>query len=164
MITALKRVDKFIVVTTQTVVAFIGCLFTFLICLEVASRFVFAFSIYQINGLARFLLMWFFFLGAGLALKQGEHVGFEIFRNLIPLKIRRVVIIVAHICILIFLLELLYGSIKVLPASLNQIENTLDVSVFWAYLAIPVGIILMIYHELVLFAYWYTDDMRGQHR
>ena len=55
----------------------IGALFTGMIVLEVVSRYLFDFSIFFINGAAQFLLVWFFLLGAGLALREGSHVGVE---------------------------------------------------------------------------------------
>ena len=70
----IKRLDSRLITITKIVVVFIGILFTILICLEVVSRFIFNFSIYLTNGLARFLLIWFFFLGAGLAMKKNGSV------------------------------------------------------------------------------------------
>jgi len=147
----IKRLDSILITITKIVVVFIGILFTILICLEVVSRFIFNFSIYLTNGLARFLLIWFFFLGAGLAMKEKAHVGFELVKIAAPERFKKFFEILSHVCVLVFLFQILYSGSIVLPGSLHEIEGSLGVSTFWAYLAIPVGTVLMIYYEFTLF-------------
>ena len=145
------RVDSIVIQSTEVVLVVVGALFTSFICLEVISRYVFDFSIFFINALARYLLIWFFFLGAGLALRKGAHVGFELIQKIVPERFRLSVGILVHICVLMFLIEILYSSIVFLPDSFRQREGSLGVSTFWGFSAIPLGMVLMIYHEVVLF-------------
>ena len=134
--------------STEGLLFGIGMLFTVLICLEVVSRFVFDFSIFWINALARFLLIWFFFLGAGLALRKGGHVGFELIRRSLPAGTRRAVGVLAQIAIFAFFCMVLWGGLVAAPSSLKQVEPSLGVSALWAVAAIPVGALLLIYHQI----------------
>lgn len=154
------RWDARITRLTEYVVFAIGVVFTLLVSLEVISRFVFDFSIYFINALSTFLLVWFFLLGAGLAMKYGAHIGFEMLVGNLP---RRAVVVVewfGHLFSLTFLAFVLIGSIEALPVALEQLEPALDVTVFWSFLAIPVGFVLILYHYVsaILFRYVLGQD------
>ena len=160
-----KRIDAGIVRTTEIVLLIIGVAFTGLICLQVVSRFVFDFSVFAINALARFLLLWFFLLGMGLALRKKLHVGFELIQRSMPPRVKGVAECAVHACIFLFCMEILWGGLLALPPSLRQIEGALEVSVFWAVAAIPVGIALMIYHQIMVFLErppWRTHHCDGQ--
>lgn len=145
-----RRIDSAIIRTTQTLLFVVGALFTGMIVLEVLSRYTLNFSIFFINSAARFLLVWFFLLGAGLGLRHGAHVGFDILLNNVHGRLRRNLVLFGHVLILIFLMEILWSGLYMLPAALNQSEPALGISVFWAILAIPVGFGLLIYHLAAL--------------
>jgi TRAP-type C4-dicarboxylate transport system permease small subunit len=51
--------------------------------------------------------------------------------------------LVADALALLFLLTLTWASIQTLPNQRDQFTTTLSVSIFWFYLAIPVGAVLM---------------------
>jgi hypothetical protein len=101
----------------------------------------------------------FFFLGAGLALRKNLHVGFELLRTNLPGRMRTTVEAFVHFCILFFFLEIFWGSLLATPPSLNQIEGSLSVSRFWGVVAVPIGVALLIYHEVVVVVqrFWPSD-------
>src|SRR4051812_31405266 len=75
---AWRSADRGIIRATEYALFAIGVAFTVMITLEVISRYLFSFSIFFVNAAARLLLVWFFLIGAGLALRHGAHVGFEL--------------------------------------------------------------------------------------
>jgi TRAP-type C4-dicarboxylate transport system permease small subunit len=99
---------------------------------------------------ARFLLVWFFFLGAGLALRERAHVGFEFLRQTLPAGAARITTIVAHLTVLFFLGLLLCGAPEALELASMDFEATIGLTSFWATLAVPVGVVLMVYHQLCI--------------
>ena len=60
LLIAWRAWDKWLIRGTKFVLFAIGATFTSLITLEVLSRFVFSFSIFFTNAMARYLLVWFF--------------------------------------------------------------------------------------------------------
>src|SRR5207248_64605 len=78
------RIDGTFLQLTEYTLFAIGALFAIMITLEVISRYVFNFSISLVNALARLLLVWFFLLGAGIAMRRGAHVGFELVLSAMP--------------------------------------------------------------------------------
>lgn len=142
--------DNVVLAATKATVIFIGLAFTILVSLEVGSRFLFGQSVSMVNGTARFLLVWFFMIGASLALRQGGHVALDIFGKMLPPVPRTIVYYIAQILVMTFLLQLLWGGYVTLNASFTQVEGSLGISMAWVMAAFPVGFALLIYHQIVL--------------
>lgn len=142
--------DRLTIKATELAVVAIGALFTFLIAYDVVSRYVFDASSFFVSAAARFLLFWFFMLGAGLALRKGAHVGFDMLVNSLRPPLQRGVRVTAQLLMLVFFLQMLWSGLASLEAATKQIDPALQVSLFWSFLAIPIGFALLIYHLLVL--------------
>ena len=142
--------DRLIVRSTEYGLFAIGTLFTFMITLEVISRYLFSFSISFVNAAAKFLLVWFFLLGAGIALRHGAHVGFELLLVRLPPRRRRIVVLAGEFLALVFFIEMVWGGLYSLGPAIKQTEPGLGISLVWAFLAIPVGFALLIYHMALL--------------
>lgn len=149
---AWRSFDRCLVRATEVAVFAIGALFTILISLEVLSRYVFKFSIMFVNAGSKFLLVWFFVIGGGLALRYGAHVGFELLVGLFSRGRRRAVILIAQTLALLFFIEMVWAGFHSLGPAWRQTEPGLEISLFWAFLSIPAGFALLIYHMAVLMA------------
>lgn len=142
--------DSALLSATKLFVVAVGVAFIVLVTLEVASRFLFGQSVSMVNGTSRFLLVWFFMIGAGLALRQGAHVALDILGKRLPPLPATILYFVAQMLTLTFLLQLLWGGYVALNASFSQVEGSLGVSLAWVMAAFPVGFGLLIYHQMVL--------------
>ena len=147
---AWRRADRVVIETTHIALFAIGTVFTLMITLEVISRYVFSFSISFVNALARMLLVWFFLLGAGIALRRGAHVGFELLLSRMKPVTRRFVVLFGFALAAVFYLELIWSGYYALGPALSQTEAGLDISIAWILSAIPVGCALLLYHTIVL--------------
>ena len=145
-----RRLDKAVVTGTQGLLCLAGILFAVIITVEVASRYVFGFSIYVTNALSRLLLVWFFMLGAGIAMRHGAHVGFELLLSKMPPARRRFTVQVGLLCGAAFSLQMLYAGIAALGPAWRQTEPGLDIPLAWPILAIPVGFAFLLYHIVVV--------------
>ena len=147
---AWRHADRLLVGGTEAGLFAIGVLFTLMITLEVISRYVFSFSIYFVNAAARFLLVWFFLLGAGIALRHGAHVGFELLLSAMTPRRRKTVVLFGLALIVVFCLEMVWAGFHSLGPAMNQTEAGLDIALAWVVLAIPLGFALLLYHASVL--------------
>ena len=145
-----RRADRAIVRGTEIGLFAIGAAFTVMITLEVISRYVFSFSISFVNAAAKFLLVWFFLLGAGIALRHGAHVGFELLLAHLAPRRKRIVVLVGEFLSLIFFFEMVWGGLHSLGPAFNQTEPGLGISLVWGFLAIPAGFVLLTYHMVLL--------------
>lgn len=145
-----QRADRWIVLGTEALIAVIGVTFTILITLEVVSRYVFNFSIFMINSAAGFLLVWFFLLGAGLALRQGAHVGLEFVVANLPRRLGGIARIAAQALMLIFFATMFWSGYLTLGPASRQVEGAMGISLIWVMLAFPGGFLLLIYHQIAI--------------
>jgi TRAP-type transport system small permease protein len=146
-----KRIDRWIIGTTRVVACAVGMTFTVLVTFEVASRYLFNFSFFAINSVVTFLLVWFFLLGAGLALRQRAHVGFEVAVSRMPPWLARATFVVSQALCLIFFAALVWSGYRALGPATQQVDGALGLSLFWVMLAIPIGFLLLIYNQAAMF-------------
>jgi TRAP-type C4-dicarboxylate transport system permease small subunit len=158
---AWRAFDATLVRATEILLFVVGVVFTVFLCLGVVGRYVADFSLVFVEAGARFLLVWFFLLGAGLALRERAHVGFELARGALPPTLGRAVRIVAHLCVLLFGALILSGTVEALGISASHTEPTVGLSLLWAVLSVPVGVALMLYHQVCVIAEDLTGAGRG---
>ena len=145
-----QRVDTLLVTLVNATLFLIGSLFVLMITLEVVSRYLFDFSIAMVNAGSRLLLIWFFLLGAGSALREHAHVGFEMLVSKLKPRARLVMLLIAHALALAFFLELCWSGLHLLGPGLRQGWAGSDIKLFWVAIALPLGALLLIYHLAVL--------------
>ena len=121
---------------------------TVLVSVEVILRYFFGKSLYITEELTRYLMVWVVFLGSSLAVRDNSHISIEILVNRFEGRARYGFNLVAQAVFLFFLVFLIVEGMIVLPFQMDQIIPSLDISIFWFYLAIPVGSFLMILNLL----------------
>ena len=113
------------------------------VMVEVILRYTLGETLVVTEELSRYLMVWIAFLGSVLLMRERGHIAAEgLGRWLGPLG-RRVTGIVADLLSLVFLLTLTVAGLQTLPAQLDQYLTTINIPIFWFYLAIPVGSGLM---------------------
>ncbi|KMK64944.1 TRAP transporter small permease [Puniceibacterium sp. IMCC21224] len=153
-------VDRGLVLITKITLAGIGLGFVGLVSSEVVSRFFFDRSMAEVNAIARILLVWFFMLGSGLALRQGAHVGIDLLRRSLRRRGPDIVQVLAELLFFVFLLEMLWASYLAVTSAARQFEGTLGISMVWVMAAFPAGFGLLTYHWGVMV----VDRLRRRQR
>lgn len=113
------------------------------IVVEVILRYGFSSSLIFTEELSRYTMVWVAFLGGVIALRDGAHVATGGIGDRFGPTVGKVASVVADGLALVFLVVLAWASIQTLPNQLDQYTITLNISIFWFYLAIPVGAVLM---------------------
>jgi C4-dicarboxylate transporter DctQ subunit len=116
---------------------------TVIVPTEVFLRYLFGKSLYFTEELTRYLMVWVVFLASSLAMREDSHIKIEIMVNRFRGKGRFWVNLIAQISLLIFLLFLIIEGLTALTYQRDQIIPSLGIPIFWFYLAIPVGSLLM---------------------
>lgn len=153
-----KLLDASILRLSETLIVVMGVVLVAFLCLGIIGRYIADFSLQFLEAGTRFLFIWFCLLGVGLALREKGHVGFELLRQKLPPHLGGIVEILAHCCVLLFTLLLLWGSREALIISASQTEPTTGLSSLWTMLSVPVGVVLMIYHQLCLIVETYRGS------
>ena len=118
---------------------------------NVALRFLTDVSILWVEEVSRYLMIWLTFLGAGLVLRHGGHIGIDTLQENFP---RRAVHLRALIFILLlgFFAFMLWIGTRYAVLTWSQTTPVLEIPVGFVYLAIPAGFALLIAHLLLMAA------------
>ncbi|MBI2153015.1 MAG: TRAP transporter small permease [Candidatus Rokubacteria bacterium] len=139
----MRRVADALAALTKAAVALAMGAMAAIISGEVFFRYVLNSSLYFSEELSRFCFIWAGFLGASLALREGGHIGVTVLVERLAPAVQRWLLFVARALVLVLLLVVIVAGASVLPDQWAQQTSTLGFSVFWFYLAVPVGALLM---------------------
>jgi TRAP-type C4-dicarboxylate transport system permease small subunit len=133
-------------------------LFTALVLVAVVFRYVFIAPIFWSEELARTLLVYMAFFAASVALRRGEHVGFDLMVALIrSQRLSAMVLFSQHFVIFWFALILVIHGARLAYRTLEQTTPALGIPMTWFYLSIPIGSALIVLQAAVLmFRFVYT--------
>jgi len=127
-----------------------------LVTTEVVLRYIFKHSLIFTEELCRYLMVWIVFLASALAIRDGAHINITAAVKRLPAQAQKWVQVATHGLVMIFLVFIAVEGFKILPQQLGQMCITIDVSLFYFYLAIPVGAVLMIIFMLPIFKKTFT--------
>jgi TRAP-type C4-dicarboxylate transport system permease small subunit len=128
----------------ESLVIFGAAVIVTMVTTEVMLRYVFSHSLIFTEEFSRYLMVWIVFLGSALAIRDGSHIQIGILTNRLSPRLQQLAKLAAYCLTLIFLAVMAIEGLKILPRQLHQMCITIDISLFYFYLAIPVGSILMI--------------------
>jgi len=139
--------------------------FTLLLFANVVMRYIFLAPIYWAEELARYLMVWLIFLGAGVVVGEEGHISINVAtRFLSPKGNALLTRVIALICLLFSAALVYYSWQHTMRVRLaGQTTAALDLPMWWAYLAIPVGSALMTLQyarQLIRFPSRYGDLAR----
>ena len=92
---------------------------------------------------ARYMCIWIGFLSASLIVANRGHIGLEFVVKKLPGPMIRIIRLVSDSAILVFLGVILYQGITLAVVQLEQNSPSLEISMFWPYLSVPVFALLM---------------------
>ena len=118
---------------------------------NVALRFLTDHSILWAEEVSRYAMIWLTFLGAGLVLRHGGHIGIDALQTRFP---RRAYAIRAAIFVLLlaFFAFMAWLGLRYALLAWGQTTPVLRIPVGLVYLALPVGFALLIAHLLLMAA------------
>lgn len=125
---------------------------------QVFTRYVTADPLIWTEEVARYLFVWITLIGAAAGVRVHAHYGLDILRRYAP-PLHTALGAVTMLIVAGFLLLLLYTGIAETRQAALQISPALQVRMHWAYLALPVGAGLALWHVL---AHWVRSGI-GAH-
>ena len=115
---------------------------------EVLFRYVLMLPLFWTEEFARYSLVWSSLLGAGVALKRGEHIAVTFFVDRIPGCMGPQAALLVSVFIALFLTVILWGGIHLVILTRHQLSPAMRIPMAWPYLAIPISSLIMLLHEL----------------
>jgi len=107
---------------------------------QIFTRFVLEQPAEWSEVLIRFSLIWMVFLGIPMAFRQGAMVSVDALYRAVPTGAKRVLdLVVALAALALMLIVLWWGWDYAVRGSVQTMAGLESLSMFWAYLAMPVG-------------------------
>ncbi|MEI8634505.1 TRAP transporter small permease [Vibrio sp. PP-XX7] len=126
------------------IILFVGMI----ICgvLQIVARFILEIPISWSEELLTYSFVWTTFLGASLAIETLSHFNVDCLVVRLPPKVATPVLYFVWICMAVFTVFLTYKSAVLAQLNMAQTMDVLPLSMFWAYLAMPVSSTFMFVH------------------
>jgi TRAP-type C4-dicarboxylate transport system permease small subunit len=129
-----------------------------LVFANVVLRYGFGQSLAWAEEASRYMMIWLAFLGAGLALREGAHIAVETLPDALPQALAKLVRLAAILLVAGFLSLLLWLGWAYAEFAMMQRTPVLRLPVGYIYLAIPIGMALMLVHLLLLARRYVTAE------
>jgi tripartite ATP-independent transporter DctM subunit len=110
---------------------------------EVASRYILNLSFAWSEEISRHLFIWASFMGAGVALKRGAHIGVDSLVTRLSKSMRTRLEGIVVLLIIAFAMLLLYYGILAMPTMIRQESITMGFSMGWVFIAAPLGGVIL---------------------
>ncbi|MCV0394187.1 MAG: TRAP transporter small permease [Rhizobiaceae bacterium] len=124
---------------------------------NVSLRYLTNFSLTWSEEVARYLMIWMTFLGAGLVLRVGGHVAVTSFQELLPAGAQRVARGAIVLLLLVFFAVMAWMGHDYMSRMRFQVTPATRIAFSHIYAAMPVGFLLMIAHLLAVMRGYVTD-------
>ncbi|MCM3716167.1 TRAP transporter small permease [Alkalihalobacillus oceani] len=150
-----KAIDKFdaIMESVESYLVFL-LLFAmlFFVFIGVIFRYGFGFTLSWGEELPRYIMIWATFIGASLGVKKGSHISVDALEAFLPLAAKRVVVVISYVISLAFCIVILAIGVPFIGslADSGQLSPALRIPMYFAYLAVLIGIGMMAIRYLLL--------------
>ena len=88
----------------------------------------------------RYGFIWIFWLVSPLIVRKGVAFGVDLLTQYLPTALQRMLTLLGNLAIMVLLLVYLRQGLTMASVNRTQLSTALEISMSWAYLAIPVGI------------------------
>lgn len=133
---------------------------------QVVFRYLLGDSLIWAEEVCRYLIIWMTFLFVGAAFQRGEMVAVELLVRAVPRPARLVLVMLGYGLSLALLAALVYygwrfaalNARQSIPAadfiasSIAGHEAPVNISIFWIYVAVPVGALILFVHMALALA------------
>ena len=118
--------------------------------LQVILRFIFQRPLMWTEEAARFLYVWLTFLGAAVIMRDNEHITIDFVVKKLPVKLQLAISFCIQLAIIIYAVVVFMGSLIMIRINWDAPSSTMPnvVTMAHVYLAVPVGMTLLIYYVL----------------
>lgn len=155
----LDRVEHAFVAVNRWLLAAILAAMCAIIFANVALRYLAADALVWAEEVARHLMIWLTFLGAGLALRHGAHIAIENLHDALPQRAARSLRIAIVLALAAFFAAMIRFGLIYVERTMLQTTSATQIPFGYVYAAMPLGFAFMLAH-LAFIARGYVSDRR----
>ncbi|MYL36920.1 TRAP transporter small permease [Halobacillus litoralis] len=132
----------------ETAIAFGLLSVTILLFVNIILRYVFSANTTWAEEFIRYVMIWITFIGAAVCFRRGMHVGVDFVLDLLKGKAKKTLELFIAFASIVFMALLIWFSMELVSFTrqTGQITPSLQIPLYYVYLAIPVGAALSLFH------------------
>jgi len=146
----LKTFERYFVALNKWALVLLLGAMAVIVFANVSLRYLTNFSITWSEEVARYLMIWMTFIGAGLALRAGGHVAVGNFQEMLGTKSQRALRILILCLLLAFFAIMIWMGMDYMDRARFQLTPATRISFSYIYAAMPIGFSLLIVHLLLV--------------
>lgn len=128
--------------------AFIMAFMTIIIFWQVIARYVVGSSLAWSEELSRFLMIFMIMIGASLALRENQLISVEVVPEMLRGRVKKWLTVIVHLISIFFYTIIIMFGWKVAQSFGNQIAPGTGISMFFIYLSLPLGGVLLLMNSI----------------
>lgn len=125
---------------------------------NVSLRYLTNFSITWSEEVARYLMIWMTFIGAGLVLRFGGHVAITNLQEAMPRTVQRVMRAAIAVLLFAFFGVMMWIGWDYMSRMQFQLTPATRIPFSYVYTAMPIGFFLLIVHLLLVLKSYVTES------
>lgn len=125
---------------------------------NVSLRYLTTYSIPWAEEVARYMMIWMTFIGAGLTLRYGGHVAIGNLMEALPPRAQRLLRAFIALCLLAFFALMVWIGYQYAMRMRFQLTPATRIPFSYIYAAIPVGFALLGVHLLLILRGYVTEN------
>ena len=146
----MKSIESYFLAANRWFLIVLLAAMSVIIFTNISLRYLTNESIEWAEEVARYLMVWLTFAGAGPVLRYGGHIAVENLQDSLPIKWARALrVLIALMLTSFFIFIIWYGAIYVNRVQF-QTTPTTQISMSWVYASMPVGGVLLLAHWLFI--------------
>ena len=146
----LNRVERILVAANRWMLILLLLAMSCIVFANVVLRYTTGDSIVWAEEVARHMMIWVTFLGAGLVLRFGGHVAIDNLHRSVSTRSAQYIRGFVVISLLVFFAVMTVASSQYVYATRFQTTAATDIPISYIYGAMPVGFVLMFVHLLFI--------------
>ncbi len=146
----LDRIERILVACNRWLLIVLLLAMACIVFANVVLRYTTGDSIVWGEEVARHMMIWVTFLGAGLVLRFGGHVAIDNLHRSVGTRTAQILRAVVAVGLGIFFIVMTVASSQYVYATRFQTTAATDISISYIYSAMPVGFALMFFHLLYI--------------
>lgn len=146
----MKTFEKYLMAINQAALMGLLGAMAIIIFANVVLRYSTSQSIEWAEEVARYMMVWLTFLGAGPVLRYGGHIAVDNLQDALPPFGAKALRLLIALMLTGFFVFIVYAGLTYVERAQYQMTPTTQVSMAWVYGAMPVGGLLLLAHWLLV--------------
>lgn len=142
----MKTFEKYLLAFNTGALMLLLAAMAVIIFSNVVLRYTTSQSIEWAEEVARYMMVWLTFLGAGPVLRYGGHIAVDNLQDSLPRAWAQAVRVLIAGLLFIFFAFILYAGLVYVERVQYQMTPTTQISMSWVYAAMPLGGLLLLAH------------------